>query len=779
MSSPLSSLETKQAVRKKGIVGDYQNKGMNLGTARKFSENDVKNQLEGTNKTMWQRMVEESDKRDPSGAYKGKQFKEGTAMRTFQNEARNVGVGQDIRDKADAIELLKEKGYSISVNEDNKGQYLAITPPAGSDAAKGTVGVEESEAIDLLTGGRDKLAMGRATNPDAAMRRDGSYHAPMSQTLDAAVGQANYRATEDPIKQAVLSEPTLNERVDDYVSQGMDEDDAHAQAYQDIVNTPPPDGSSEKQATAFYKGLGLPNKMAKETAKSYVGGGGSEGGGGDGECCIFNEYGGGGCGPCNRGGGPELHTHNNFDNLFGTEKHADMPIQPYVANDGRVFFRFYAIGPGINRHDWGVNSDYIEKNIHTLPGTDITFMRALNEDGEPYYPHPALPGNDAMSNQLFQKDYKVGVAVDYERKPDEHGNWYGIGEALEPHVKEYMRELYEKGMEAAHAETKSASIPIFVSPQILHYQDQDPQDIKKFWFQHVTFTDDPAFPPAFARVTGTCVGAKDKCLAELKHASMSRLELMPCFKMAMEEIVNKNNSPDNTSLISKQGSLNLGNSMNEQPNDPNTQKGNENSNANIPDNPQFPQPQNVDATKVTEHLQKLVADMVKDQSLDPRTKELLSTVESLTKASEDKDKKINDLVAKVESSESREKKRDVELILISYENAFKDKDGKFDEKKFNEDVEYWMKEGKDVAEIKSKIERAMRYSNISAQAPTHQHYAGPGQSSEGQTVGQVFEAPTVGANLPDETETKQASMSGQLLDPEKIYYRPRTGGRIA
>src|SRR6185437_15557261 len=60
----MEHLQTKQAVRKKGIVGDYQNKGMNLGTARKFSENDVRNQLEGTNKTMWQRMLEDSEKND-------------------------------------------------------------------------------------------------------------------------------------------------------------------------------------------------------------------------------------------------------------------------------------------------------------------------------------------------------------------------------------------------------------------------------------------------------------------------------------------------------------------------------------------------------------------------------------------------------------------------------------------------------------------------------------------------------------------------------------------
>jgi hypothetical protein len=35
---------------------------------------------------------------------------------------------------------------------------------------------------------------------------------------------------------------------------------------------------------------------------------------GQGECCIFNEYGGGGCGPCNRGAGPEFHilTHLTY-----------------------------------------------------------------------------------------------------------------------------------------------------------------------------------------------------------------------------------------------------------------------------------------------------------------------------------------------------------------------------------------------------------------------------------------------------------------------------------
>jgi hypothetical protein len=510
--------------------------------------------------------------------------------------------------------------------------------------------------------------------------------------------------------------------------------------------------------------------------KSSVTGGSA---GGSGECCVFNEYGGGGCGPCNRGGGPELQTGiSAYDNLFGTEKHADMPIQPYVNEEtGRVFFRFYAIGPGINRHDWAVNADHIADNMPSIIDSDITFMRVLDQDEKPYYPHPALPGADAMTNQLFQKQYKVAKTIDYERKPDEKGNWYAIGEALEPHIKEYMAELAKAGMDAT--KTKSASIPIFVSPQILHYKDQDPHDIKKFYFQHITFTDDPAFPPAFAKVTGACVGEEPKCLAELKHASMSRLELMPCFKMAMEEIVKKNSSQHNTSLIAKRATNSLENSMSEQSKNE-TPKGNEvneNTQDISPLKPEFAQQHNIEAGKVPEEVNKLVSEMIHDQSLSPREKGLLAQLEALSKATKEKDGKISELTSKFEERELKDKRRDVELILIGYEKAFT-KDGKFDEKAFNEEVDYWLKSGKSTDDIQANITRAMKYVIPSEPTKTQQpqYASNSGQSSDGETLGQVFEAPKVGVNL-EETETRQASMS-ELLDTNQIYYLKK-GGRIA
>jgi hypothetical protein len=75
---------------------------------------------------------------------------------------------------------------------------------------------------------------------------------------------------------------------------------------------PKQEGKKPSFFSRFRKGN---DKGGKSGGGGSSGGGGGEGGGGgDGECCVFNEYGGGGCGPCHKGGS---NSRILFADLYG------------------------------------------------------------------------------------------------------------------------------------------------------------------------------------------------------------------------------------------------------------------------------------------------------------------------------------------------------------------------------------------------------------------------------------------------------------------------------
>jgi hypothetical protein len=193
--------------------------------------------------------------------------------------------------------------------------------------------------------------------------------------------------------------------------------------------------------------------------------------------------------------------------------------QIFVDHSGRVFVRTMIAMPGVNKHNYGLNEEHIPKNIDTIKGVPLTFvLQKVNKGAGPdvNFPHPAIQGADWRYNQGFQKAYTIGKYIARESKPDANKVWHGISEVTHPKAKQFFTDLYTT--------KKQELIPLFVSPQILHYSDENPLDIKKWWFQHVTITNDPAYPKEYAQITASCVGDESKCIPELKQSSLSEVD---------------------------------------------------------------------------------------------------------------------------------------------------------------------------------------------------------------------------------------------------------------
>jgi hypothetical protein len=214
----------------------------------------------------------------------------------------------------------------------------------------------------------------------------------------------------------------------------------------------------------------------------------------------------------------QLHTIDEVAKYF-----EELPSPPngygnlFVNHDGRVFVRTMIAAPGINRHGWATSPGYVKDNIATIKGVPLTFvMQTVKKDAgtEVDFPHPAIPDAHHKFNENFQKAYTIGHYHTYEPKPDPNGVWHGTAEVTHEKGKQFFTDLYK---------TKEMNvIPLYVSPQILHYNNENPTDIKKWWFQHVTITGDPAYPKHLSEIKDSCVGEEEVCISKLtKNSSNS------------------------------------------------------------------------------------------------------------------------------------------------------------------------------------------------------------------------------------------------------------------
>ena len=260
----------------------------------------------------------------------------------------------------------------------------------------------------------------------------------------------------------------------------------------------------------------------------------------------------------------ELHTIDEvikqFEGLTPQLSSSPYSSGVIVAKDGRVFVRTMIAAPGKNRHNWALNAGLIPKNIATIKGTPLTFaMQKAQVAGETLtdFPHPAVDNAPWFYNQDFQRAYTIGHYVDYEKKPDSYGVWHGIAEVTHDKAKEYFVDL---------AKTKELNIfPLYVSPQVLHEDSENPLDLHNWWFQHVTITGEPAYSKELAKITESCSGDEHTCVNKLSRAYagsavkqqiVDASECPVCVKEALSNIIcNQTVRNNDSSLITKSASL--------------------------------------------------------------------------------------------------------------------------------------------------------------------------------------------------------------------------------
>lgn len=210
-----------------------------------------------------------------------------------------------------------------------------------------------------------------------------------------------------------------------------------------------------------------------------------------------------------------------------------LPLAEVVKDDGpskQLHIKVFLLNSLLNKKRWGVTADSIPRYIRKFIGKPLTLFKTRHpKTGSQIFDHPWFNNLTMDQNLQVQERWAVGRIKDIVE--DKDGIWSAIVSVTDPAAAKTIREH------------KSNSLPLFVSPAIVHYPQHENLDGSIFQWEpgHLALVSDPAYPAHIAEIKDTCDGDAMGCMAQLKTASIEE-----CFGKTMSDYIEIN-----TSLLSK------------------------------------------------------------------------------------------------------------------------------------------------------------------------------------------------------------------------------------
>ena len=195
-------------------------------------------------------------------------------------------------------------------------------------------------------------------------------------------------------------------------------------------------------------------------------------------------------------------------------------VLKYEDNSGNLLIKAFLLNSDININKWGINKDYIDEPLkRTAINKPLVLTENFNHPVPPsdykvgdseYYDDDSNPNNVVKVNDIiehwleYQEPFRVGNIIDIVKKGSAY---YGIIEVTD----EFTKNAF-----------KNNDLPLFVSPGIAQLDPfEDPSNITKWTFIHLAIVANPAYTIKKALITGQCQDEKDKCLLQLRNASVA------------------------------------------------------------------------------------------------------------------------------------------------------------------------------------------------------------------------------------------------------------------
>jgi hypothetical protein len=205
-----------------------------------------------------------------------------------------------------------------------------------------------------------------------------------------------------------------------------------------------------------------------------------------------------------------------------------VPAAELIETNGDLYLKAFLLDTSTNVNGWGVNNATIDQNIKTFIGKPFV----LQDD----FAHPM--SNDTYDHHLqYQEGFRIGNIAQIVSKD-------GIYSAL---IK-VTDKIASNGF-------KAGELPLYVSPQIYHYDvGKEPDDNASGWKgTHLAVVDQPAYGVQKARIISQCQGEEGVCMAQLANAKLKETKCN-CVKQAItnfKSIVANNKVKAGSSLENK------------------------------------------------------------------------------------------------------------------------------------------------------------------------------------------------------------------------------------
>lgn len=205
-----------------------------------------------------------------------------------------------------------------------------------------------------------------------------------------------------------------------------------------------------------------------------------------------------------------------------------MPQTIQVFEDNNILFlKAFLLDASTNINGWGVDPTTLAQNIKSYIGKPLVMQDDFN--------HPM--SDDTYDHHLqYQESFRIGNIIDIVEKE-------GIYSAI--------IEITNKNASEAF---KAGNLPLYVSPQIYHYDaGKEPDNAASGWkATHLAVVDKPAFGVKKARIISQCSGDVITCSAQLKKASLTTTKCN-CVKQAIAnfKVATNNKHEINSSLGNK------------------------------------------------------------------------------------------------------------------------------------------------------------------------------------------------------------------------------------
>lgn len=191
------------------------------------------------------------------------------------------------------------------------------------------------------------------------------------------------------------------------------------------------------------------------------------------------------------------------------------PVQIIEKDNGDLYLKAFLLDSTTNVNGWGVNNATIRENIKTYVGKPFVLQ---NDFGHPM-------SNDTYDHHLqYQESFRIGNIAEIVEKD-------GIFSALIKVTDKTAADGFKAG-----------TLPLYVSPQIYHYNvGQEPDDNASGWKgTHLALVDQPAYGVKKARVVSQCQGQESVCMAQLANAKIKENHCN-CVKQAIKNFIVANN----------------------------------------------------------------------------------------------------------------------------------------------------------------------------------------------------------------------------------------------